>query len=72
MVRYGMTPEQVLQSVTRIPAMLLGVEGELGTIEAGKIADIVILDGDPLTDIGAVRRVDTVIKGGRVIQTDEE
>ena len=43
-----------------------GQEGELGTLEPGKLADMVIVDGDPLTDVQVMSRVVTVIKGGEV------
>jgi imidazolonepropionase-like amidohydrolase len=53
--------------ITRRAAVYLGVEGELGTLEPGKIADIVIVDGDPLSDISALGNVEVVVQGGRVI-----
>ncbi|MEE8297371.1 MAG: amidohydrolase family protein [Hyphomicrobium sp.] len=48
-------------------AILLDLSGELGTLKAGKLADIVIIDGDPLTDISDLENVAVVIQGGRVI-----
>jgi imidazolonepropionase-like amidohydrolase len=53
---------------TRENAYAMGLEGELGTIEAGKLADLLILDADPLADIRILQRgkhLDTVIKDGR-------
>ena len=58
---------EVIVSLTRNVATLLGLGEELGTIEAGKIADIVIIDGDPLTDISDLERVRVVIQGGKVV-----
>jgi len=58
---------EVIISLTRNAATLLGLGDELGTIEAGKIADIVIIDGDPLTDISDLERVRVVIQGGKVV-----
>ena len=58
---------EVIVSLTRYAAMTLGLGDELGTIEAGKIADIVIIDGDPLNDIGDLEKVRVVIQGGKVV-----
>lgn len=67
MVAAGLTPMQAIVAGTRSSAEYLGIDGSLGTIEAGKLADIVIVRGDPLTDIRATRNVLQVIRGGRVI-----
>ena len=65
MVEMGMTPMQAIQSATRNGAEGLGLLDELGTIEKGKIADIIVVAGDPLTDIqSAMSRVYAVIKDG--------
>ena len=63
---YGMTPMEALRSATAIPAVFMGMDAEVGTIEAGKWADLVLLDADPLADIRNTRRIDTVIADGRV------
>jgi imidazolonepropionase-like amidohydrolase len=47
-VRYGLPPEAALEAITRTPARLLGLEGRVGTLEAGRDADLLALDGDPL------------------------
>ena len=65
----GLTPMQAIMSVTRWPAELFHKEKELGTLEAGKVADAIIVDGDPLTDIRATRNIRVVIKDGKVIDT---
>jgi imidazolonepropionase-like amidohydrolase len=63
----GMTPAAVLEATTRSAAQLLGVDGEVGTIEPGKRADLVVLDGDPYDFAGMRERVDQVWQdGGRV------
>lgn len=64
MVRYGMTPMQALQSATSVAAALLGKQDELGALEAGKLADMVAVRGDPLADVSEMERVSFVMKGG--------
>ena len=61
----GMAPESVLKATTSSSAALLGVEDELGTIEVGKRADLVVIDGDPLDFAGLRERVEQVWKDGR-------
>lgn len=61
-----LTPMEVIQAATRNAAQALGREGELGTVEKGKRADLVVLAADPLKDIRATRRILWVIQGGRV------
>jgi imidazolonepropionase-like amidohydrolase len=65
----GITPMKALQGATLWSAEVIGQEKDLGSVEAGKLADFVIVDGDPLRDIGATKNVRTVIKGGEVIDT---
>ncbi|MDE2783697.1 MAG: amidohydrolase family protein [Gemmatimonadota bacterium] len=60
----GMTPMEAIVSATRRGAELLGMEDEFGTIEAGKLADVIVVDGNPLEDIWALRDVDLVFKEG--------
>ena len=67
MVKYGMTPMQAIQSATSVAAALLDQQDNLGAIEAGKFADIIAVDGDPLTDITELERVKFVMKGGEVV-----
>jgi imidazolonepropionase-like amidohydrolase len=62
----GMTPLQALQSATRFAAEFSGMEDSLGTIQVGKVADLVLLDADPLVDIRHVGRIHAVIVGGRL------
>src|SRR6266851_2683686 len=69
LVRAGMTPTQALQAATGWAAECLGQEEDLGTLEPGKLADLVVVDGDPLADINVLRdlgRIALVIKDGKV------
>ncbi|MBK8247278.1 MAG: amidohydrolase family protein [Gemmatimonadetes bacterium] len=67
MAKAGLTPAEVLASATRTAARCMGVERDLGTLEAGKWADFLVLDANPLTDISNVRRISAVwIAGNRV------
>jgi imidazolonepropionase-like amidohydrolase len=66
MVKYGMTPMQAIQSATTVAAALLDQQDELGAIEAGKLADIVAVAGDPLENIAELEHVKFVMKGGQV------
>ncbi len=59
--------EEIITALTRNAAVFLYLEDELGTLEPGKVADIVIIDGDPLSDIEALANVRVVIKGGDVV-----
>ena len=69
-VQYGMTPMQAIRTGTSTAAELLGWSDKLGTIEAGKWADLVALSGDPLKDIKEVENVKFVMKGGVVYKNE--
>ncbi len=71
MVAAGLTPAAVLVAATRGGARVMGRDGDLGTLAPGKLADMVILDADPLADIRNTRRIHLVVKGGRVLDPDE-
>ena len=64
MVEAGMTPMDALLSATRVGAELLGVQDQVGTIEEGKRADMIVVEGDPLVDIDVMLDVDQVYLGG--------
>jgi|ERR1017187_2026106 imidazolonepropionase-like amidohydrolase len=66
--RGGMAPIEVIRTATTNAAELLGMEGRIGTIESGKFADIIAVSGDPLADIGELRKVKFVMKNGDVIR----
>lgn len=66
MVESGMSPIQAISASTRIPAEVLGVADEVGTVEPGKKADILIVEGNPLFDINVLGYVDRVVKGGKI------
>jgi imidazolonepropionase-like amidohydrolase len=66
MVKFGMTPAQAIRAATSSAAELLGTQKELGTVEAGKLADIVAVPGDPLADVSVMEKVEFVMKGGVV------
>jgi imidazolonepropionase-like amidohydrolase len=70
MVRYGMTPMAALQSATRVAAELLGQEKNIGTLEAGKLADVIAVEGDILRDISQAEHVRFVMKGGAIFRND--
>jgi imidazolonepropionase-like amidohydrolase len=64
MVRYGMSPMAAIKSATSVAAQLLDQSENFGTLETGKLADIVAVKGNPLTDISELTRVSFVMKGG--------
>jgi imidazolonepropionase-like amidohydrolase len=61
----GLTPQQVLRTATVQAAIAAGVENDLGTLQPGMLADMVIVDGDPLADIADADNVTLTIKNGR-------
>jgi imidazolonepropionase-like amidohydrolase len=67
-VAAGMTPAAALRSATSDAAALLGVSDRAGTIDPGKDADLVLVDGDPLQDIGATSRIRLVVRLGRIVE----
>ncbi len=66
----GVPPADVLRAATVEGAELLGWSDRIGTLEAGKLADVVAVDGDPLADVAALRKVSFVMKGGRVVRRE--
>ena len=70
MMQGGMTAMQVLQSAKRVNAEILGQAAGIGTVEPGKLADVCVVGGDPLADIGVVRDVRMVFRGGRLHRSE--
>jgi imidazolonepropionase-like amidohydrolase len=70
MVKFGMTPAQVLRATTIVDAQMMGWDANIGSIERGKFADLVAVCGDPLADITQLERVRFVMKGGQVVRND--
>ena len=68
MVDLGMTPIDALKSATANDAELLGLSQKLGTLEKGKLADIIAMPGDPSSDITVTERVSFVMKEGKIIR----
>jgi imidazolonepropionase-like amidohydrolase len=71
MVQAGLTPHQVLRAATVNGARAMGLERDAGTLAAGKLADLVVLDADPLADVRNLSRIHRVIKDGKVFAPDE-
>jgi imidazolonepropionase-like amidohydrolase len=70
MVRFGLKASDALRSATIVNAELLGWQDRVGSIEKGKFADLVAVEGDPLSDITELERVKFVMKGGAVVRND--
>jgi imidazolonepropionase-like amidohydrolase len=66
MVAYGMPALAALQSATSVAGRVLHMD--IGQVAAGKLADLIAVDGDPTKDISAIRRVQFVMKGGKVFK----
>ena len=71
MVEAGLTPAEVLDAATRGGALALGMADEVGTIEPGKHADLVLLGADPLADIRNAREVVWTMKAGRRFRPED-
>jgi imidazolonepropionase-like amidohydrolase len=69
LVEAGMTPMQAIQAATRVNAELLQWQDRIGTLEPGKLADIIVVPGDPLEDLSLLEHVSMVMLGGKVVDT---
>jgi Tol biopolymer transport system component/imidazolonepropionase-like amidohydrolase len=67
-VRGGLSPAEAIRTATAVPAEAMGLGADLGTIEPGRLADLVVVDGNPLTNITDLRKARTVIKDGVVYE----
>ncbi len=70
LVELGMTPMEAIVAVTKNGAIACRMLDDLGTLEAGKLADILIMGADPAEDIGNIRALETVIRDGRIVDRD--
>jgi imidazolonepropionase-like amidohydrolase len=70
LVRYGMPPMHAIRSATGHAARLLDRESQVGSVAAGRLADLVAVEGDPLTDISVLERVQWVMRGGVAVRDD--
>jgi imidazolonepropionase-like amidohydrolase len=70
MVKFGMTPVQAIRAATSEAAQLMGWQDRVGSVEAGKFADLVAVAGDPMADITELERVKFVMKGGQIFKNE--
>jgi imidazolonepropionase-like amidohydrolase len=71
MVDYGMRPADALRSATSVNARLFHLDDRVGAVKPGLLADLIAVDGDPATDIAALRKVVLVMKGGQLVKREE-
>jgi imidazolonepropionase-like amidohydrolase len=70
-VQAGFTPMEAIQAATLVPARVMGMEKEVGTVEVGKRGDVIVIDGDPLADIRNTRNVEFTIVNGKMYNPSE-
>jgi imidazolonepropionase-like amidohydrolase len=70
MVKFGMTPAQAIRAATSEAALLMGWQDRIGSVQAGKFADLIAVAGDPIADITELERVQFVMKDGRVFKNE--
>ena len=71
LLQAGLTPMQVIQAGTQVAARVCGHADDLGTLEPGKLADVIVVNGNPLNNIRVMEQVTTVILGGQVVRTTQ-
>ncbi len=74
LVKGGLTANEAIQAATGAAAKLIGLQDEIGTLEAGKLADVIVVAGDPLDDITVLQRLDRithVFKDGRLAKAPD-
>jgi len=71
LVKAGLSRIDAIKAATRNAAKLLGVENKLGTVEKGKLADIIIINGNPLSNISEIRKIEMVIRDGQILDLNE-
>ena len=69
MVAWGADPHDAILAATRRAAEAIGMGQEVGSLEPGKLADLISVDGDPLRDITCLQRVGLILQGGRRVDT---
>ena len=70
MVKHGMSSWQAIRAATFVPAELMDWQDKVGSIEAGKLADIVAVDGDPVDDVSILEHIGFVMKDGGIIKDE--
>jgi imidazolonepropionase-like amidohydrolase len=68
----GLTPMEVIVAATRAGAEILRIHDRLGTIEKGKLADLIVVEGNPLDDLKALERIRWVMQDGRIVKSPKE
>lgn len=71
LLRAGLTPLEIIEAGTRHAAQACGQDDELGTLEPGKLADVIVVKGDPLIDIEAMKQIAVVIRAGEIAYIPE-
>jgi imidazolonepropionase-like amidohydrolase len=70
-VRAGLTPMQAIETATSVPARVMKLDRDVGTVEAGKRANLILVDGDPLKDFSSLRKIELVISNGRIYKPED-
>jgi imidazolonepropionase-like amidohydrolase len=70
MVKFGMSPPQTTRAATSEAAQLMGWQDRVGSLEAGKFADLIAVAGNPITDITELERVKFAMKGGEAFKNE--